>query len=224
MIRMLLALIRREIGLSTGLGGYGGRGAGGFVLPVIFFLAVAAIYPFGVGPDLPLLRRTGGGVIWIAALLASILPIERLVQHDLDSGFVDQWVVRGVSEELIALAKLIGHWLSFGPPLMAASLVASVLLGLDGGQLLTIELGLLAATPALAALGVMIAALTAGIRHGAALGGLLLLPLAVPLLIFGAGSLSPGGENGLALLCAAALLLVAIAPFAAGAAIRAGRE
>lgn len=91
-------------------------------------------------------------------------------------------------------------------------------------QLIIVEIGLACATPALAALGVMIAALTAGLRHGAALGGLLLLPLAVPLLIFGAGSLTPGSQNGLLLLAAASLLLTVICPIAAGAAIRAGRE
>lgn len=223
MIRALVTLTGRELALAYGLGG-AGRGAGGFVLPVVFFLAVAAIYPFGVGPDAPLLLRTGGGVIWIAALLASILPIDRLVRQDMDSGFIDQWVVRGLAEELIALAKIIGHWLSFGPPLMLATLPAAVLLGLDGRTLVTVEIGLALATPALAALGVMIAALTAGLRHGAALGGLLLLPVAVPLLIFGAGSLNRGGEDGLLLLAATALLLVALAPLAAGAAIRAARE
>lgn len=219
----LMALIRRELMLAFGLGG-GARGSSGFMMPVIFFLAVATIYPFAVGPDAQLLGRTGGGVIWVAALLASILPIDRLVQADIDQGFIDQYVVRGLSEELIALAKTIAHWLSFAPPLMLAAIIAAGLLGLDAEQLLTVEIGLALATPALAALGVMIAALTANLRQGAALGGLLLLPLAVPLLIFGAGSLLPGGQNGLLLLAAASLLLTAICPIAAGAAIRAGRE
>jgi heme exporter protein B len=98
------------------------------------------------------------------------------------------------------------------------------LLGLDRAQLKMVELGLLAGTPGLAAIGVMIAALTAGLRGGAALGGLLVIPLAVPLLIFGAGALQPGGEGGLALCAAASLAAIAAAPFAAGAAIRAARE
>jgi len=108
--------------------------------------------------------------------------------------------------------------------LMAATPIAAGWLSLDGGQLLRLEIGLLAGTPGLAAIGVTIAAITAGLRAGAALGGLLLIPLAVPLLIFGAGSLQPGGEDGLALLAAASLVAVAIAPFAAGAALRAARE
>lgn len=223
MIAALLTLTRRELVLAFGLGG-GARGSSGFVMPIIFFLAVATIYPFAVGPDAQLLGRTGGGVIWVAALLASILPIDRLVQADLDQGMIDQYVVRGISEELIALAKTIGHWLSFGPPLMLAAVISAGLLGQSAEQLIIVEIGLACATPALAALGVMIAALTAGLRHGAALGGLLLLPLAVPLLIFGAGSLAPGSQNGLLLLGATSLLLTVVCPIAAGAAIRAGRE
>ena len=220
MMRALVLLVGREIALAYGAG----RGSSGFLLPIIFFVAVAVIFPFAVGPDAQLLDRTGAGVIWVAALLASILPIDRLVQSDLEQGFIDQYVARGMSEELVALAKIIGHWVSFGPPLMLACLLSSALLRVDARDLLTLEIGLALATPALAALGVLIACLTAGLRHGAALGGLLLLPLAIPLLVFGAGSLLDGGRNGLLLLAAASLLLTAITPIAAGAALRAGRE
>ena len=122
------------------------------------------------------------------------------------------------------LGRIIAHWLCFGVPLMLATPVAAVMLQIDDQQIVRLELGLLLGTPGLAAIGVMIAALTAGLRAGAALGGLLLIPLAVPLLIFGAGSLQPGGENGIVLLAAASLVAVAIAPFAAGAAIRAARD
>lgn len=221
MIGPLATIVRRDVARAYGLGG---RGSAVFLLPVVFFVAVAAVYPFAVGSDLQLLRRTGGGVIWVAALLACILPIDRLVQSDMDQGFIDQLTVRGIAEELVMLARIIGHWLGFGPPLMLATILSAALLGLDARQLWIVEIGLLIATPALAALGVLIAALTAGLGRGAALGGLLLLPLAVPLLIFGAGSLYPGGENGLLLLAAGSLFLFAIAPIAAGAAIRAGRE
>lgn len=201
----------------------GGRG-GGTLLPLVFFLAVAMLYPFAVGPDPDLLARTGGGVIWIAALLAAILPLDRLFAADLERGFFDQWHLRGISEEAVAAVRLLAHWLSFGPPLMLAALPAAALLGLDGATLRLVLLGLLAGTPGLAAIGLMIAALTVGFRGGAALSGLLVIPLAVPLLIFGAGSLAPGSEGGLALTAALSLLLVAIAPFAAGTAIRAARD
>jgi len=214
----LFTLLRRDLGLLL----LGGR-RGGATLPVLFFLAVAMLYPFAVGPDAPLLARTGGGVIWVAALLAAILPLDRLIEPDLEQGMFDQWALRGISEELIVAVRVLAHWLSFGPPLMLAAVPASALVGIDADKLRIVELGLLAGTPGLAALGVMVAALTAGLRGGAALGGLLVIPLAIPLLVFGAGSLAIGGESGIALTAAFSLVLLAITPFAAGAAIRSAR-
>lgn len=218
MMGKLAALLRRDLGLLL----LGGR-RGGTVLPLLFFLSVAMLFPFAIGPDAALLARTGGGVIWVAALLAAILPLDRLIEPDMELGFFDQWALRGVAEEWTVAVRMLAHWLSFGPPLMLAALPAAALLGLDGTALRLVELGLLAGTPGLAALGVTVAALTAGLRGGAALAGLLVIPLAVPLLIFGAGSLATGGEGGLALTGAVSLVLLAIAPFAAGAAIRAER-
>ncbi len=213
---VLLKIAMRDLRLAFG--------RGGAALPVIFFLLVATLYPFGVGPDGALLARTGGGVVWIAALLASLLPIDRLVAPDAESGVLDQLAVRGVSDEGVATAKMAAHWLGFGPPLMIAAIPAAGLLRLTGDTLMRVEIGLLLGTPGLAALAVMIAALTAGLRGSGALGGLLLLPLAVPLLIFGAGSLDPAGGSAFKLLAAVSLLLCAVTPFAAGAAIRALRE
>ena len=215
----LLAILRRDLAQMFG----GGR-RGGAILPVLFFLAVSMLFPFAVGPDPVLLARAGGGVIWVAALLAAILPLDRLLAPDLEQGFFDQFALRGIAEEAVVAVRLLAHWLSFGPPLMLAALPAAALLGLDGETLWLVELGLLAGTPGLAAIGLIIAALTVSLRAGAALAGLLLVPLAVPLLIFGAGALSTGGEAGLALTAAISLLLCAIAPFAGGAAIRAARE
>ena len=218
MIRQLAALLRRDVGLLL----MGGR-RGGSMLPLLFFLAVAMLFPFAIGPDAPLLARTGGGVIWVAALLAAILPLDRLVEPDLELGLFDQWALRGISEEAVIAVRVVAHWLSFGPLLMLAALPAAALLGLDGERLAIVELGLLAGTPGLAALGVTVAALTAGLRGGAALGGLLVIPMAVPLLIFGAGSLATGGQGGIALTGAVSLVLVALAPFAGGAAVRSAR-
>lgn len=214
----IIQLLRRDLGLLLG-----GR-RGGIAMPVLFFLAVAMLYPFAIGPDAPLLARTGGGVIWIAALLAAILPLDRLIAPDLEQGFFDQWALRGISEEIVVTVRMIAHWFTFGPPLLLAALPAAALLGLENPVLRAVFLGLVAGTPGLAAVGVMIAALTASLRGGAALAGLLLIPLAVPLLIFGAGSLAPGGESGLALCGAISLALVAITPLAGGAAIRAARD
>ena len=216
---MIARLLARDLALLLP----GGR-RGGAMLPLLFFLAVAMLFPFAVGPDPVLLARAGGGVIWVAALLAAILPLDRLLAPDLEQGFFDQFALRGIAEEAVVAVRLLAHWLSFGPPLMLAALPAAALLGLDGETLWLVELGLLAGTPGLAAIGLIIAALTVSVRGGAALAGLLLVPLAVPLLIFGAGALSTGGEAGLALTAAISLLLCAIAPFAGGAAIRAARE
>jgi heme exporter protein B len=215
-MRLLLLLVRRDVALAYR--------AGGALLPVAFFLLVATLFPFAVGPDAQLLARTGGGVVWIAALLAALLPIERLIEPDTRAGVLDQIAIRGVSDEAVAATRILSHWLSFGPPLMLATLPASALLNLDGATLWRLEIGLAVGTPGLAALGVMIGAITAGLRGAGALAGLLLLPLAVPLIIFGAGSLGEFGGGGLKLLAAASLILVGMGPFAAGAAIRAGRE
>lgn len=198
---------------------------GSALLPLLFFLLVATLFPFAVGPDAPLLARTGGGALWMAALLAALLPIDRLVEPDRAAGVLDQLAIRGISEESVALAKLAGHWLSFGPPLMLAALPAAALIKLPQDIFLRLELGLLAGTPGLAALSLIVAALTSGLRATSALAGLLMLPLAVPVLIFGAGLVGPDGHSGaLKLLAAVSLLLVAIAPFAAGAAMRAARD
>jgi heme exporter protein B len=213
----MTALILRE--LRAALAG------GNALLPLIFFLLVATLFPFAVGPDRPLLARTGGGALWMAALLAALLPVERLVEPDRAAGVLDQLTLRGMSEEAVALAKLIAHWLSFGPPLMLAAVPAAALMKLPGDVLLRLELGLLLGTPGLAALTLTVSALTAGLKGTGALAGLLMLPLAVPLLIFGAGLIEQGSDAGAAkLLAAASLLLVAGAPFAAGAAIRAARD
>lgn len=218
MSRRLFQLLRRDLAMLL----LGSR-RGGASLPVLFFLATAMLFPFAVGPDPVLLARTGGGVIWVAALLAAVLPLDRLIEPDLELGLFDQWALRGISEEAIVAVRVLAHWLSFAPALMLAALPAAALLGIDGRTLQLVELGLLAGTPGLAALGVTVAALTAGLRGGAALGGLLVIPLAVPLLVFGAGSLAPGGESGLALCAACSLVLLAVAPFAGGAAVRSGR-
>ena len=218
-MKALAVLLRRDLAQMFG----GGR-RGGAVLPVLFFVATAMLFPFAVGPDPVLLARAGGGIVWVAALLAAILPLDRLLAPDLEQGMFDQFAVRGIAEEAVVAVRLLAHWLSFGPPLMLAALPAAALLGLHGDTLRTVEWGLLAGTPGLAAIGLMIAALTVSLRAGAALAGLLLIPLAVPLLIFGAGALSTGGASGLALTAAISLLLCAITPFAGGAAIRAARE
>ena len=185
-------------------------------LPVAFFLLVATLMPFAIGPDERLLARIGPGALWIAALTAALLPIERLIEPDRADGVLDQLAVHGVAEESLAFAKIVAHWLTFAPMLLIVAVPASALLAMDGASVAQTEIALAVGTPGLAALAVAVAAVTAGLPRAGSLAGLLLLPLAVPLLIFGAA-------DALALEAAMSLLLTAGAPFVAGAAIRAAR-
>jgi heme exporter protein B len=197
--------------------------AGGAWLPIAFFLLVAMLVPFAVGPDAQLLNRIGPGAMWIAALTAALLPIERLIEPDRADGVLDQLALHGMAEEVIAAAKIAAHWLTFAPPLMLAALPAAALLGLDRAALAGALVSLWIGMPGLAALAVAVAALTAGLPRAGALAGLLLLPLAVPLLIFGASVSGGGGNSALLLEAAVSIALLAGAPFVTAAAIRAAR-
>ena len=185
-------------------------------LPIAFFLLVATLVPFAVGPDARLLERIGPGALWIAALTAALLPIERLVEPDRADGVLDQLALHGLAEESIAFSKIVAHWLTFAPLLLVAAIPASALLAMDAASLMRAEIALAIGTPGLAALAVAVAAVSAGLPRAGSLTGLLLLPLAVPLLIFGI-------SDALLLEAAVSLLLTAGAPFVAGAAIRASR-
>ncbi len=202
---MMGVLIRRDVRRGF---------TGAAWLPIAFFLLVAALMPFAIGPDSRLLSRIGPGVLWIAALTAALLPIERLIEPDRADGMLDQLFLHGMAEESIALAKTIAHWLTFAPLLLIAAIPASALLAMNGASLMSVELALLIGTPGLASLAAAVAAVTAGLPRAGSLAGLLLLPLAVPLLIFGA-------SNALPLEAAISLLLAAGSPFVAGAALRA---
>ena len=204
---MIGALIARDI--RRGL-------TGAAWLPMAFFLLVVALMPFAVGPDAHILSRIGAGTLWIAALTAALLPVERLIEPDRADGVLDQLALHGLAEESVAMAKIAAHWLTFAPLLIVAALPGAALLAMDGASLARTEIALAIGTPGLAALAVAIAAVTSGLPRAGALAGLLLLPLAVPLLIFGAG-------NALLLEAAVSLLLTAGAPFVAGAAMRAAR-
>ena len=197
---------------------------GGALLPVLFYLAVAMLYPFAVGPQPQVLAETAGALAWIAALLAALLPLERLIRPDLERGFFDQFAIRGIAPELVLSVRMMAHWAAFAVPLILATPVAGALMGLPMERLPALLISLLVGTPGLAALGMTIAALTARLGGGTALAGLLILPLAVPVLIFGAGSVAEATPSALALTGAASLLLVAICPFAAGAALRIGHQ
>jgi heme exporter protein B len=204
---MIGALIARDIRRGS---------TGAAWLPVAFFLLIVALMPFAVGPDAPVLGRIGAGVLWIAALTAALLPIERLIEPDRADGVLDQFALHGLTEESVAVAKIAAHWLTFAPLLLVAAVPGSAILAMGRQSLMRTEIALAIGTPGLAALAVAIAAVTSGLPRAGSLAGLLLLPLAVPLLIFGAA-------NALPLEAAVSLLLVAGSPFVAGAAIRASR-
>jgi heme exporter protein B len=211
---MIGALILRDV--RRGL-------TGSAWLPIAFFLLVATLMPFAIGPDAPLLARVGPGALWIAALTAALLPIERLIEPDRADGVLDQLAVHGVAEESIAASKIAAHWLTFGPLLFIAAFPASALLGIEPTSLKRLLLSVWVGTPGLAALAVAVAALTAGLPRAGAIAGLLLLPLAVPLLIFAVAFCSTGGNQPMALEAAISILLLAGAPFVTAAAIRAAR-
>ena len=176
---MIGALFAREIRRSsTGL----------TWLPIAFFLLVVALMPFAIGPDAKLLSRIGGGALWIAALTAALLPVERLVEPDRADGILDQLAIRRLLDESVAAAKIFAHWLTFGPMLLLAAIPGAALLAMNGSSLLRVEIALAIGTPGLAALAVAIAAVTTRLPRAGSLAGLLLLPLAIPLLIFGAAN------------------------------------
>jgi heme exporter protein B len=192
-------------------------------LPAASFLLIATLVPFAVGPDAEVLARIGAGALWIAALTAALLPVERLVEPDRVDGSLDQLFVRGVADESVAAAKIAGHWLAFAPLLLVSAAVGALLLRLPPDRLPDLLAALAIGSPGLAALAVSVAALTAGLPRAGALAGLLLLPLAIPLLIFGAAASGDATSGALLIEASISLLLVAGAPFVAGAAIRAGR-
>jgi heme exporter protein B len=211
---MIGALIARDVRRAIG---------GAVWLPVGFFLLVATLVPFAVGPDARLLERIGAGALWIAALTAALLPIERLIEPDRADGVLDQLALHHLAEESVAIAKIAAHWLTFAPLLLLAAVPGSALLGLGAETLRSSLIALAVGTPGLAALAVAVAALTAGLPRAGALAGILLLPLAVPLLIFGAAASGDGGSNALLFEGAVSSLILGAAPFVTGAAIRAGR-
>lgn len=213
---MFAHLLARDLALARGR-------AGASALPVVFFLLVAIVFPFAVGPDARTLARVGAGVVWVASLLAALLPVPTLFEADRADGTLDQYAARQIPAEIIAAARLAAHWLAFALPLLIAAPLAALLFGLGAPAILRLELALLIGTPGLASLAVIAAALTTGAREGGMLSGLLVFPLGVPLLIFGAGAAGDAGAGAFKLLGAASLVLVAMGPFAAGAGVRATR-
>jgi heme exporter protein B len=199
---------------------------GGALVGVVFFLAVIIIVPFGVGPDLRLLARIGPAMLWTAALLASLLNLDRLFRDDRDDGSLDLLVVSGPPLELTVLAKCIGAWLATGLPLVVVAPLLGMLLGVEPAALVTTTATLLAGTPALILIGAVGAALTSGLARGGILVAVLVLPFTIPVLIFGVSAAATAivGPTPFLppflILVALTLFSLVIAPIAAAAALR----
>lgn len=192
---------------------------------LLFYAVVVTLFPLGVGADPALLRALGPGVLWVAALLASLLSLPRLFSADFADGALEQIALSPYPLPALISGKILAHWLTTGAPLVVLSPLLALQFGLDGSELAALAVGLLLGTPTLSLLGAIGAALTLGLRAGGALLALLILPLYAPILIFGAGTveaaragLAAGGA--LSVLGAALLVAVVGTPLAAAAAVR----
>ena len=205
------------------------RSGGGPLIGLVFFLAVVSIVPFGVGPDLKLLARIGPAMLWIGALLATLLGLDRLFQDDRDDGSLDLLMLSGAPLEIVVLAKCLGHWLATGLPLVIAAPVLGLLLGIEPEGLGAVTLTLLAGSPGLTLIGAIGAALLTALGRGGLLVAVLVLPFTIPVLIFGvsataavtlAGSFLPP----FLILIAITLVAMVVATIAGAAALRAGLD
>lgn len=218
----LTVLIQRDIRLSWRIGG-------GAAIGVLFFLSVVVLVPFAVGPDLALLKRLGPAILWLGAMLASLLTLDRLFLADHDDGSLDLIVMSRSSLELVCLAKAIAHWLASSVPLIVAAPALGLLLNLDINAMLAVMLTLLVGTPALTLTGLIGAALAVTLRRGGLLLPVLVLPLSIPSLIFGviAADAATAGESLAApfsILCALSLIGLVTGPVAAAASLRHGLD
>jgi heme exporter protein B len=219
----LAALFVRDLRIAVRVGG-------GAMIGVLFFLAVVALMPFAIGPDLALLQRIGPAILWIGALLASLLALDRLLSADLEDGSLDLLLMSGTPLELAVAAKALAHWLTTGLPLVVATPIFALFLNLDLAATVAVALTLLAGTPALTFIGLIGAGLTVTLRRGGILLSVLVLPLAIPVLIFGVAASNAAIVGPLpfgtpfTILCALTLVSLVIGPFAAALALRHGQE
>ena len=218
-----IALLSRDMRLAIHVGG-------GSMMGVLFFLIVVTLAPLALGPDLALLQRIGPAILWLGALLASLLALDRLFAADAADGSLDLLLTGRTPLELCVLAKALAHWLTTGLPLVVAAPVLGLLLNIEPRAMAAVALTLLAGTPALTLIGMIGAALAVALRRGGLLLPILILPLTVPVLIFGVAAANaavigpvPFGTP-FTILCALTLMSLAIGPFAAAAALRQGLE
>lgn len=223
MIGPFAAIVSQTVRLSL-------RSGGGAYVGLVFFLAVITVVPFGLGPDLNLLSRIGPAILWIGALLATLLGLDRLFQDERDDGSLDLLFLTGLPLELVVLAKALGHWLTTGLPLALAAPVLGLLLGIEPLPLGAVTLTLLVGTPALTLVGTIGAALMAALGRGGLLVAVTVLPFTIPVLVFGvsaAASTIIGPTPFLPpflILVALTLVSAVVAPIAGAAALRASLE
>ena len=214
----LLALIGRDLRLAV-------RGGADALTLVLFFVMVGAVVPFAIGPDRVLLAKLGPGIVWIAAFLSMLLGLDRLFRADEDDGTLLLFRHAAIPLEAIVGGKVVAHWLLTALPVLIASPLLAILLSMDAATWGRTVLALLLGTPALTAFGTIGAAVTVSLKRGGLLAPVLILPLSIPVLIFGVASVTADGSSA-ALLFLAALSLVSVAfcPFAAALALRVGSE
>ena len=217
-MRALGALMLRELRLAF-------RAGGEAMTLVLFFIMVGVIVPFAIGPDRPQLMRLAPGIVWIAAFLSMLLGLDRLFRADEEDGALILLRHAELPLEGVVAAKLMIHWLVTALPLLLATPVLALLLAMSVEQWAATLLALLLGTPALTGFGVLGAAVTVGLRRGGLVAPVLILPLCIPVMIFGVGVLDPLAGNGaLLFLAALSLVVTAFAPFAAALALRAAGE
>ncbi len=201
------------------------RGPSEVLTTLMFFIIVVSLFPLGVGPERETLMEIASGVVWVAALLASMLSLGRLFSSDYEDGSLEQLVLAAHPLPVLVLGKIVAHWLVSGLPLVLVSPVLGLQLGLDGETLAVLILSLLLGTPVLSLIGAVGAGLTLGLRGGGVLLSLLVLPLYIPVLVFGAGAVEAvrsglEAQAHLSLLGAFLVLSVMLAPWAAASALR----
>ena len=222
-MKPLLALLFRDMRVAVRVGG-------GALIGVVFFLMVVTLVPFAIGPDLVLLGRIGPAILWLGALLATLLGLDRLLATDFEDGSLDLILLAPVSLELAVATKALAHWLTTGLPVVIAAPLLGILLNVGPETTGAVALTLFAGTPALTFIGVIGASLTVALRRGGLLVPVLVLPLNIPVLIFGVSATQAAAAGTIpfgapfAVLCALTLMSVVIGPVAAAIALRQGLE
>ena len=219
---IFLTIVRRDIGLAV-------RGGIGSLVAVVFFIIAVALFPLGVGPELNLLTRIAPGVLWVCALLATMLSLDSLFREDYEDGNLEQIALGVLPLEAVVLAKALAHWITTGVPLILCAPVLAVMLNMSANGFAVLMLSLLIGTPILSLIGTVGAALTVSLRRGGVLIALLVLPLSVPVLIFGVGAVEGaifglGERSPLLILAGGLVAALVLAPVASAAALRMALE